>query len=109
MTLPAASPREGCDCSASWDRSPSERRQLRIERVNVGRQSTLLPEVVPDVFECGQHMPAIDAHDVGKRVDEAFGVRLAVVIVDPLVGDQTLVLPDGNAILPPPARKRPPG
>ena len=81
--------------------------ELRLERVDVHRQPPFPPEVVPDVLVRGDRMLRVDAQHAGELHDEVPRVRLSVPVVDGLVGDERVVLPDRLAVAPPPAAERP--
>src|SRR5262249_19994791 len=81
--------------------------QSRTERVHVGRQPAFLPQIVPDIFERRDTVPGIDGQRVCQRHDEASGVLLALAVIDRLVGDERVVIPDRLAVAPPPAPERP--
>ena len=81
--------------------------QLGLQRVDVHRQPPFPPEIVPDVFVRGDGMLRADPQQVGELHDEALRLRLAVPVVDRLVGDERVVFPDRHAVAPPPAAERP--
>ncbi len=81
--------------------------QLGLQRVDVHRQPPFPPEIVPDVFVRGDGMLRADPQQVGELHDEAPRLRLAVPVVDRLVGDERVVFPDRQAVAPPPATERP--
>ena len=55
--------------------------ELALERIDVGRQPPLVPQVVPGVLVAGHRVLGIDAEPLGQRGDEALRVarRRAVV------------------------------
>ena len=81
--------------------------QLRLQRIDVGRKAPFLPQVVPDVLIRRNHVRAVDAKDVGQRGDEAPGLRVAMAVIDGLVRNQAVIVPDRLAVAAPPAAERP--
>ena len=91
---------------ASRARSPSSFSSDR-QRVHVHRQPSFPPEIVPDVFVRGDGMLQADTEQVGELRDEPLRLRLAVPVVDSLVGNERVVVPYRQAVAPPPAAERP--
>ena len=81
--------------------------QLRLERVDVHRQSALSKEVVPDILVGRDDMCGVDAQHVHQGRDELVRVGVTVAIVDGVVRDELLVHPDGDTVATPPAAERP--
>src|SRR5262245_25924120 len=83
--------------------------QLGFQRVDIGRKTTLLPEVVPDVLVRRDRLSTVDTPPIGERGDEALRLRPLVPMVHGFIGDQTIVTPDRLTVPAPPAPQRPSG
>lgn len=80
---------------------------LVVQRVHVGRQPRLLPQVVEDVLVRGQGVFRHDAELLGEGADEGPGILGTVAVALGLVPEQGWVLPDGLAVLAPEAGQGP--
>ena len=80
----------------------------RLQRIDVGRQPPLPPEVVPDVLVAGMHACRRRRRAARPaRSTNRCAVAVAVAVVDRLVGDQPVVVPDRLAVAAPVAAERP--
>ena len=70
-------------------------RELRVERIDVRRQATLAPEVVPDVLVRIDQAGPLQAEAIREARAEALRVGLVVAVVAIRVGDEGRVAPEG--------------
>ncbi len=81
--------------------------EARIERVDVGGQLALAPQVVPGVLVAGEHVLGIELEPLGQRFQEHRSLRRRCAVVDAFIGEQRGVVPYRLAVLSPEARQRP--
>ncbi len=82
--------------------------QAGVQRIHVGRQLALAPEVVPDILECREHVRGIQRQMLGHAVQESLRLLGCHAIVAVLVGEPSGVSPNRLAVLAPEKVERPP-
>jgi len=81
--------------------------QARIERIDVGRQLALAPQVVPDILIGGEDVLRLELQVLREGAQEEGCLLLAYAVVDALVGEQAWVVPERLAVRAPEAGERP--
>jgi hypothetical protein len=62
--------------------------EIGFERIHIGRQAALLPQIIPGVLEGGHDPLAAAAQALGKGADELFGLLFAVAVILGLQGEK---------------------
>ena len=82
--------------------------QAGVERIDVGREAALAPQVIPDVFVPRLHVRVGDGKFAGQGLDESLGVQRVVSVRPFLIGPQRRVNPRRRAVVAPVTAERPP-